>query len=136
MPSGIETSRILWEPEPVTITADEAMAPTDAPEERSELDDAKRFLLALLEDGPVPSRQIQADAQGAGHAWRTIRRAQAALHVEARKTGIKGPWVWELPPKVSTNPEGVQEKYMDTFGPDGHLRNPYRCAREGDDGTH
>jgi putative DNA primase/helicase len=132
----IETSRILWEPEPVTISADEALAPSDPPADRSELDDAKRFLRALLEEGPVSSKEIRADAEGAGHAWATIRRAQQALGIEAHKVGLRGGWVWELPPKMLKSAEDAHDKFMGAFGQDEHLRgaaNPYRRARDGDD---
>ena len=84
-----------------TVTADEAMSQQAAPEERSETDDAKAFLRDLLADGPVPSKQIQADAAGAGHAWRTIQRAQKALGIESVKKGghfgtVKQQRVWRL----------------------------------------
>jgi hypothetical protein len=64
-----------------------------------------------------------------------------ALGVEARKTGLQGGWVWELPPKMLTNPEDAHSrkvstfgdaehvvedahhKNMSTFGPDEHLRD-------------
>lgn len=80
---GIETSRVCWEAEAVAITADEAMALIGDPEERSVLDDAKKFLANLLADGPVSSKQIRADAIGGGISWRTIQRAQNALDIDA-----------------------------------------------------
>ncbi len=92
----IETSRVMWEAETVTVTADEAMSQQADPEERGETDDAKDFLRGLLADGGVPSKQIRADAEGAGHAWRTIQRAQKALGIEAVKSGMAGGWVWRL----------------------------------------
>ncbi|MBI5138170.1 MAG: hypothetical protein HZA24_12685 [Nitrospirae bacterium] len=79
------------------MTADEALAPQPDPEERDALEDAKGFLLALLADGPLSSRQVKADAEGAGHSWATVRRAQKELRVEVTKTGLKGGWEWHLP---------------------------------------
>ncbi len=66
--------------------ADEAMAP------------AGGFLRSLLEHGPVASKQIRAEAEGAGYAWRTIQRAQKALAIEAYREGFgkEGVWYWRL----------------------------------------
>ncbi len=121
LPGNIETSRVSWEAEAVTITADEAMAPQGDPEELSALDDAKEFLSTLLADGPVSNKQIRGDAEGAGHSWQTIRRAQKALGIEAHKDGMKGPWLWCLPPKMFNKPEDAQAKVVSTFGESEHL---------------
>ena len=55
---GIETSCVEWDAEPVTMTADEAMAAAGDPEERSELDEAADWLGELLKNGPVDSKEI------------------------------------------------------------------------------
>lgn len=123
LPGNIETSRVSWEAEAVTITADEAMAPQGDPEELSALDDAKEFLSTLLADGPVSSKQIRGDAEGAGHSWQTVRRAQKALGIEAHKEGMKGPWLWCLPSKMSNKHEDAQAKVVSTFGESEHLRD-------------
>ena len=117
----IETSRVVWESSVVTVTAEEAMRPQVHDDERSDLDDAKDFLRTLLADGPVPSKQIRAETEGAGHAWRTIQRAQKALGIVAVKDGMKCGWSWRLvtpshleechePPKAAV-PMGRQPSY-------------------------
>jgi hypothetical protein len=127
---GIETSRVCWEDETVVITADEAMAPQEDPEERSTLDGAKQFLTNLLAEGPVSSKQIKADAEGAGFSWRTIQRAQKALDIDACKGGMKEGWLWMLPPKSAKKDEDSQEKNMAPFGNLGALRqdNEVTCS--------
>lgn len=75
------------------------------PEEHSEREDAKAFLLALLNNGPMPSKQVRRDAEEAGHAWRTVNRAKKDLGVIAAKSGIKGGWRWELPSKDAKDDE-------------------------------
>ncbi|SAL66180.1 TOPRIM domain-containing protein [Caballeronia cordobensis] len=63
--------------------------------EFTERDEAAAFLRSLLSDGPLAAKQIESDARGAGHAWRTIERAKRDMDIEARKIGQK--WVWALP---------------------------------------
>jgi len=62
----------------------------------SEKADAEIFLRDLLADGALPTKQVKADADGAGYSWATIRRAQKSLKITARKDGMRGGWVWAL----------------------------------------
>ncbi|HWQ39359.1 MAG TPA: AAA family ATPase [Burkholderiales bacterium] len=121
---GITTSRIVWAPERVTLTADEALAPAQAAEERSAVEDATEFLRDLLADRPLSSRQVRAEAEGAGHSWAAVRRAQKRLGVKVTKAGMRDGWEWRLPPKVLTPPEDAQGKMLNTFGEVEHLRRP------------
>lgn len=98
----IKTSRVSWHAGTVTTTAEAVMSPQPAGEERSDLDEAKRFLRGLLAEGPLTSKEIRKDAEGAGHAWRTIQRAQKALGVTAYKAGMRGGWLWRLDPHSTT----------------------------------
>lgn len=77
-----------------------AEADTSGEDGINTLAQCKTFLLDLLADGPVSSKQIKTDAEGAGHAWRTVQRAQKVLGIEAYKDGMRGGWFWRL----STNP--------------------------------
>ena len=77
------------------LGAVEADYPTS--DDGSERDDAKKFLMSVLADGPVTVRRIKADATGAGYSWRTIERAKRDAGIEARKLGLKDGWVWTLP---------------------------------------
>lgn len=119
--SGIETSRIEWEPDPVTITADEALAVPSDPGERDALTEAKEFLSETLAAGPVSARKIYADADAAGHSKATVRRAKDALGIKPAKTGLEGGWAWELP-KMLNGAEDAQQKNVSTFGGNEHLR--------------
>jgi hypothetical protein len=94
---AIDTSMVEWEAQAVTVHADDVIGPRLGGEERGALADAKQFLAGLLADGPLPTKQIRADAEGAGYHWPTIRRAQKALGVEAVKEGMKAGWTWRLP---------------------------------------
>ena len=133
---GIFASSVLWG-EAVEGAARELLATADATGDDGEggtLADAKRFLSDLLVDGPLPTKTIKADADGAGYSWATIRRAQKALGIEPVKEGMKAGWVWRMPgqeaakallenAKMLNNPEDAQQKEVSTFGEIEHLRN-------------
>lgn len=122
-PAGlIETSHVIWEAEAVTVTADEAMSPHSDPEEHGALEDAKRFILDMLGNGAVPSKQIRSEAEEAGHSWRTIQRARKTLQIEVTKEGMNGPWIWKLPAKDAKIHEERQTKSLASFGDVGALR--------------
>lgn len=123
---GVWASRVVWG-ERIEGGVREILAAADAKtvddSEGGSLADAKRFLADLLADGPVPAKGVRADADGAGHTWPTIRRAQKALGIEATKTGMKGGWVWALPRRRSENPEDAQQNNVSIFGKVEHLRD-------------
>lgn len=123
--AGLATSRLEWEAQPVTITANDALAAmANSSGERSALNDAKEFLRNLLAAGPLSSKEVRKAAQAEGHSWVTVRRASDALGVLTDKEGFRGGWRWSLPSKVLTDSEDAQEKMMSTFGKDEHLRAP------------
>jgi hypothetical protein len=92
----IETSRVVWENAPVTLTADEVMSQAD-PEEASALKEARDWLKDTLADGPVSSTEIERQAKALGISNATLRRAKKSLKVRATKrTGPQGGWNCEL----------------------------------------
>ena len=56
----------------------------------------------MLANGPLPSELVKEQAIDAGYSKATIRRAKAALEIEAIKEGKKQ-WLWQLPDKTSLN---------------------------------
>lgn len=108
---------VVWDHEPVTVTADEALAPTqDVP--RSARGDAVEFLSGLLSVLPVPVDDIKREAKEAGFSWATVRRAKDEIGAKSKKSGFdKAVWSWYLP-KVLT-PVHTQ---LSTFGKSEHLR--------------
>jgi hypothetical protein len=101
---GIETSRIIWDKQPVNVTADEALRPQqeEAAPKRSA---ATTWLADLLSKGPVPVKRIEQDADGAGFSWRTVRRAADEMDIKARKIGVREGWAWSLPAEKSGEEE-------------------------------
>jgi putative DNA primase/helicase len=104
----ILTSHIVWDAEPVTITANEAMAADMAGAETGTAKaEAMDWLRELLADGPLAMSAIEDHAKGAGLAWATVRRAKKALRVTSVKSGMAGGWHWELS-KALTPAEDAQ----------------------------
>jgi archaellum biogenesis ATPase FlaH len=91
-----DAAMLAWETDPVTITADEALA---APEREKrgdgELARAEEFLRSALADGPVASEELREDARQNGISERTQRRAEETLEVRSKKVGKK--WFKHLP---------------------------------------
>ena len=119
---GLVSSRVEWEDEPVTMTADEALAASGSRKNGAlAIVEAEDFLRALLADGPIPSKQIDTEAREAGIAKATLRRAKGNLGVKALKGGMDGGWVWTLS-KALTSDEDADLKSVSTFRTDEHLR--------------
>jgi AAA domain len=134
---GIVASSVVWEPEPVTMTADQALQATDAQAggQAPAGADADDFLVDLLGSNAVPVTDIRAEATAAGIAWATVRRAKDRLGVVAERKshgfGGKGEWLWRLtdPHKVLIAPQDAHLREMGTL-----CRNERLVDREG--GTH
>lgn len=120
--SGIETSRVSWEPEPVNVTVDDVMRSRSESEPQTALDDAKKFLFDTLSSGPRASNEVRALAQGEGLSWRTVQRAQKEMGIDPSKTGMTGPWIWQLPTKNAKEHEDSQANNMAIFRNVGSLR--------------
>jgi putative DNA primase/helicase len=91
---------IVWHPDPVDITATEALQAAAESKSPSAKDSAKRFLEALLADGPVDAKDVIEAAQANGISLRTLKRARADLNIEVKKDGptVDGErtWRWRL----------------------------------------
>lgn len=98
---GIETSALVWESEPVTITAEQALAAgSRVSKKQPALTDAEDFLRVLLGVGPIPAKDVRREASDACISPASLRRAAEIIGVKSRRIGGiagKGSWVWELP---------------------------------------
>ena len=72
---------VQWEPDFVNVTAEELLGSTTSHQVR---DDAKSWLLAELQNGPVSAKEIKADAESCGVAFRTLERAKKDLGVQSK----------------------------------------------------
>jgi hypothetical protein len=110
---------------------------------------AETFLRERLAGGPVLQREVKADAEGAGLAWATVRRAKDRLGVVAQRESHgrdgAGRWTWAMSiparcstPEVSTLQEsehlaepngGAVAAEKTPAAPDLSTPNdPHRCA--------
>jgi hypothetical protein len=99
-PDGFEVARVVWDSNPVALTADEALAEPERPEERAKWEHAADFLRELLAGGPVEADEVKRQARAAGITGATLRRAQSKLGVQAARVGglgKDGHWEWGLP---------------------------------------
>ena len=88
----IKTSAVVWDHEPVTITADEALAAAAKRRTSGAID----FLEQVLSDGPVDQTEIVRLGKEAGYSEKNLRTAREKLGVTPKKEGFgpNGKWVW------------------------------------------
>jgi hypothetical protein len=67
----------------------------ETPEESNACKAAEAFLLDVLKDGPVETRELQRQARAAGLSDRTLKRAKAQMAVRAEKVGFGDGQHWE-----------------------------------------
>ena len=126
----IEASVAVWG-ERIDGTARDMLAVAEANEDDNSgnvtlLREAQDFLLDFLTEGPKPAKEVQREANNAGHKWPTIRRAKDALKIASAKNGIDGTWKWSLPQGAQQNsrcphPESVST--LSTFKEKQWVRN-------------
>jgi hypothetical protein len=92
-----EAPCVAWDPEPVTVSADEALAGRPTKGGGGAVEEAVAWLEDALAEGPEPAADIKARSRADGISPRTLDRAKAELNVVAAPDGFRGPWVWRLP---------------------------------------
>ena len=102
---GIEASVVDWIAPVEGHARDLLTAREGESSEAGALQDAMGFLAGLLSEGPLPVKAIEKEANDAGHAWMTIRRASAKLGIESQKDGMHGGWYWHLDRTCSSEGE-------------------------------
>lgn len=114
---------VAWETGPVDVTADDALAPPAAEEERTDRDDAADWLRDVLADGPLGSKEVFSQARQNGIAKRTLRRAYRDLGGKAKKSGMGGGWSMGLSPEGGHEiPKAATSHVWPSSGSRGRLR--------------
>lgn len=93
---------VEWEPNPVTITAEEALAPAEADEEHTERKEAADWLREVLADGPRRVKELMQDARAYGFSDRTLQRARRVIGAVVEREGFGGHCRWAL--SIPANP--------------------------------
>jgi len=88
----ISAVRVCWEGE-TDVDATALLRPPEADDE-SARDKAKKFLQTYLASGEKSAAQVEAAAEKADIAWRTVERAKKLAGARSVKT--KDGWVWRL----------------------------------------
>jgi putative DNA primase/helicase len=95
---GIQASYIAWG-QPVEGSAQELFTDREGLFDIQLLKSAKgkaeEFLIDLLRTGPAPVKYIESQADAAGLAWRTVRRASDELRVQ--KSKLQDGFYWSIP---------------------------------------
>ena len=102
---SISDNRIDWEPDPVSLTAEQFLAMASAPkssrldeEELGELSRAAEWLKLRLNDGYVLSSIVREEARANGVSAITLRKAYLLLGChKGKETKAGGRWFWRLP---------------------------------------
>jgi putative DNA primase/helicase len=92
---GIVAPYIVWDPTPVHMTADEALAA--GRESDGAMHEAREFLADTLMDGPKPATKVNELAAARGISGTTLNRARKAMGVVSAKAGFEGGWELSLP---------------------------------------
>lgn len=91
------TPRVEWEPEPVAVNPDEALAALEPSEERSATDECVDWLEDALALGPRPAEEMLKEARKYNFTDKVIRRARGRLGIKPHKRGFQGGYLWALP---------------------------------------
>jgi putative DNA primase/helicase len=93
---------VAWEPNLVSLSADEAVAAIarGGKGTRTAKTEALEFLRVVLADGPLAAAEVIEQGRGHGHTEKSIRSARETLGVVVRREGFGAGarWVWAIPP--------------------------------------
>ena len=111
----IKTRRIVWDDEPVDLTADEARI-ANTPTPGSTFGDGRKaraapvreFLRDVLKAGPALQKAVVERGAEKGFSYDQLRRALQSKAVNGRafrhkNEGRNSPWWWALPSQVPTD---------------------------------
>lgn len=96
LPSGIAASRVVWDGQPVTVSATEAIKAADGNKSKDKIKEAMAFLKEQLADGAVAVGKLFRIAEEREIAEKTLRRAGDKLGVVKQQVGFHGGWTWQL----------------------------------------
>jgi hypothetical protein len=94
-PSGAPA--IAWDPTPITVPTEQALAPPPKPRAPApERSAARTWLRETLAKGPRPAKELIDEGESRGFLRRTLRRAFHELDGHVAKHGLLKGWWWSL----------------------------------------
>jgi hypothetical protein len=94
-------AKLVWEPQPLGITVDEALATESSrnadPLDPDEEDECQEWLRQTLESGPMPAPTIISLGKPNCFTEGHLKRAKKKIGAKSRKTSLRGGWEWYLP---------------------------------------
>lgn len=130
-------ARLEWEKEPVNYTADELLAVSfQAPDSQGEKTErktakeaAQEWLVQLLWNGPVASKEVDEQIKAAGLSVKTVRNARETLGIIVRRKGYSpdAGWEWRLPEPLR---RGRNFETGELLPPSQDAQDPLQDAQE------
>jgi hypothetical protein len=123
---GIVASYVVWDRNPVTMSANEALRASEGGGgDCKAATEADEFLRDFLAAGPMLAKEGEEAARAHGIAPRTLARARKKLGDLAEKGGLKEGWTWRLPARrMPKPPEECQQNSWQPSAEFGSLRRP------------
>ena len=121
--AGMAASRVSWGAA-IDGTARELLAEVETEPNPAEgrrkfaRNEAAKFLVDLLANGPLPAKEVREAADAHGHSWATVKRARQDAGVKVAKEGMRGPWLWTLNcdgRRCPSPPEDAHTEGLSTF---------------------
>jgi putative DNA primase/helicase len=92
----IADNRVVWDEPPASVPADVMAAFVRKGDRRLEREQAGRWALERLAEGPLEANELFGDGEAFGFSRRTLRRALVDLGLKPTKCGDDGSWLWSV----------------------------------------
>ena len=95
----IKTSFVTWEPNFITLTAEEVLSGQSKSSNRKIAEDI--LIQELGGEGAIPCKQLYQKAEDQGISKKVLWSAAKRLNVKVDKGGFNDGWLWQLPLEIS-----------------------------------